>query len=459
MERNHHNACRCNDCVRRRNSHRQHFVEQRSRGSTSPAPNATLYEVPGDHPVAYEDDIRQSGGERPRDRVAVRTDPDGSGRVANSQRDDATGRPGSLPGRAERQIDQPPEDVDGGPAPQRDEIDFQQEGTVRLDSELLTQERELVPPPEDGDITTFAEYPGSENVAVTPGMAGRHRNRRRFVLPLILAVLLVTAIIGAGVLAVVLLAPSQETSTAETVEPTRDLGTTVAAAAMAVAAQNPAQANPTNDGEETAPATVQPRSEGVPQIPPSQETSTAETVQPSPDLDATVAAAAAMAVAAQNPAQANPTNDGEETAPATVQPRSEGVPQIPPWLTMLSEYVNWEQTPEISATGKLVFKAKIDEGAHFVAAGDHCGFANVSLTDNANVSYGSVIPRSMSIPCGAGPGDWVSTQYYYTGNLLTVTVQLSSEIAAHPGLMLCLWTGGATDEENRLLDCVPVRQP
>ena len=458
MESNHHNACRCNDCVGRRNSRRRHFVEQRPRGGNPQASSATLYEVPGDHPVTYEDDIHQSGAERPRDRVAVRTDPDGSGRVANPQRDDAgtnaeecpeettsqslnvgaarrqqedarpeigaeasgevgegpsteapdrshdvrrddaTGPPGSVPRHAERNIDQPPEDVDWDPAPQREEIDFQQEGTVRLDSEVLTQGGESAPPREHGDIHTSAEYTGSEAAALTPDRARRRQNRRRFVLPLILALLLVTGIIGAGVLAAILLAPSQETSTAETVEPTRD-------------------------------------------------------------LDATIAAALAMAIAAQNPAQTNPTNDGEEAAPATVQPRSESVPQIPPSPTVLSGYVNWEQTPEISVTGKLVFKARIDEGAHFVAAGDHCGFANVSLTDNANVSYGSVIPRSMSIPCGAGPGDWVSNQYYYAGNLLTVTVQLSSEIAAHPGLMLCLWTGSGTDAGNRLLDCVPVRPP
>ena len=280
----------------------------------------------------------------------------------------------------------------GDPAPQREEIDFQQERTARLDSEILTQGRELTPPPE------AVEYPGSEDVALTPGMAGRHQNRRRFVLPLILALLLVTGIVGVGVLAVVLLAPSQETSTAETVEPTRD-------------------------------------------------------------LDATIAAALAMAIAAQNPAQTNPTNDGEEAAPSTVQPRSESVPQIPPSPTMLSGYVDWERTPEISETGKLVFRARIDEGADFVAAGRHCGFENVSLTDNATAFYGSVIPRSMAMPCGADPGDWVSNQYYYADNLLTVTVQLSSEIAAHPGLMLCLWTGGATDEKNRLLECVPVHQP
>ena len=419
---------------------------------------ATLYEVPGDHPVTYEDDVRQSDGQRPRDRVAVRNDPDGSERVATRQRDDAgtnaeecpeqttspslsaettrrqqedprpeigtevseeagegplteapdgshdvrrdaaTGLPGSVPGGAERKIGQPPEDADWDSVPQNDDIDFQQEGTARLDSEVLTPGLELTPPPEDAIIPTFAEYPGSEDVAVTPGMAGRHRNRRRFVLPLILALLLVAGIIGAGVLAAALFAPSPETATAETVEPT-------------------------------------------------------------PDLDATIAAALAMAIAAQRPDQATPINDGEESASATVQPRSGSVPQIAPSPTVLSGYVNWEQPPEISATGKLVFKARIDEEAHFVAAGRHCGFANVSLTDNANVPYGSIIPRSMSVPCGSDPGDWVSTRYYYADNLLTVILQLSSEIAAQPGLMLCLWTGGATDEENRLLDCVPVRRP
>ena len=209
-----------------------------------------------------------------------------------------TGPQGSVPGRAGRQIYQPLEDVDWDPAPQREEIDFQQERPARLDSEILTQGRELTPPPEG------VEYPGSEDVAPTPGMAGRHQNWRRFVLPLILALLLVTGIVGVGVLAVVLLAPSQETSTAETIEPTHD-------------------------------------------------------------LDATIAAALAMAIAAQNPAQTNPTNDGEEAAPATVQPRSESVPQIPPSPTMLSGYVDWERTPEISETGKLVFRARIDEGGGF----------------------------------------------------------------------------------------------
>ena len=419
---------------------------------------ATLYEVPGDHPVTYEDDVRQSDGQRPRDRVAVRNDLDTSERVTTRQRDDVgtnaeecpeqttssslsaettrlqqkdprpdigtevseeagegplteapdrshdvsrdavSGLPGSVPGGAEHEIGQPPEDADRDSVPQNDGIDFQQDGTALLDSEVLTPGLELTQPPEDANGPAFAEYPCSEDVAVTPGIAGRHRDRRRFVLPLILALLLVAGIIGAGVLAATAFTPSPEMAITETVEPT-------------------------------------------------------------PDLEATIAVALATAIAAQRPDRSNPINDGEEAASATVQPRPESVPQIPPSPTVLSEYVNWELPPEISATGKLVFKAKIDEQAHFVAAGRHCGFPNVSLTDNTNVSYGSVIPRSMSIPCRTEPGDWVSTQYDYADNLLTVTLQLSSEIAVQPSLMLCLWTGGATDEENRLLDCVPVRRP
>ena len=92
-------------------------------------------------------------------------------------------------------------------------------------------------------------------------------------------------------------------------------------------------------------------------------------------------------------------------------------------------------------------------------AGPGCGFGNVSLADNANAFYGFVIPGSMAVPCGTGPSDLVSNRYDYSDNLLTVTVQLPSEIADQQGLMVCLWTGGGADEENRLLDCAPARRP
>ena len=460
MESNHHGACRCNGCVRRRNSRRQFFVERRSGGGNPQPSSATLYEVQGDHSVTYEGDVHQSAGERPRP-DDVETDaeerpeqtrsqalnvgparrqqeqarpgagaevsgdvgerpPDETDGSYDTGRDDAAGPPGSTLERAEREISQPSKDVDRDPAPQREEVAFQREATARLNSEALTHGRESTSPPEHGDIHTSAEYPESEDAALTPDRVARRQDRRRFALPLILALVIVMASVVAGVLAAVLLSSPPETSTAEIVEPTPDVEATIAATVRAaIAAQNTDQVNPTNGVEENAPPTIQPQSENAP-----------PTIQPQ-----------------------------SENAPPTIQPQSENAPPIPPFPQILSGYVNWERPPEISETGELVFTARIEEAAAFVVAGDDCGFANVSLTDNTNTSYGSVMPRSMAVPCGTGSGGWVSNQYYYAGNLLTVTVQLSSEIAAHAGLTLCLWAGGATDEENRLLDCVPVRRP
>ena len=234
---------------------------------------------------------------------------------------------------------------------------------------------------------------------MVPAAERRRGNRRRLVLVLIPVLLIVAAIIGASVLAALLLSQPNEVTTAETAAPT-------------------------------------------------------------PDVDSTIAAAIAMAVAAQlTPTPENPASARESTASPNTPPQSVSLPQLPPSPPTPSKYVNWEQPPEISETGDLVFKARIDEGANFMPAGPRCGFGNVSLADNADAFYGFVIPRSMATPCGAGPSDWVSNRYYYSDNLLTVTVRLSSEIAERQGLMVCLWTGGGTDEENHPLDCAPARRP
>ena len=269
---------------------------------------------------------------------------------------------------------------------------------TQLSSEVLPQEQMGAPLSEPVNIHTAAEKPGQEDAALTPDTAGSRRNRRRFALPLIIALILVV-VVGAGLLAATFLSSSQATTTLEAEEPT-------------------------------------------------------------PNVGATISAAVAMAVADQlTPVPENPFDSGEATTPVSTEPGSASLPQSSPSLPTLSRYFNWEQTPAIKETGHLVFKVRVDDGANFKPAGRDCSFANVSLKDNTEASFGSILPRGMVIPCGTGPDDWVSNQYYFVDGLLTVTVQLSPEVAAHPGLMVCLWTGGTTARENRLLDCAPVRRP
>ena len=104
----------------------------------------------------------------------------------------------------------------------------------------------------------------------------------------------------------------------------------------------------------------------------------------------------------------------------------------------------------------MAFRARIDEKAGFVVAGTHCGFANVTLTDDSDAFYGTIIPHSMANACGGLSGDWVADHYLYISNLLTVRLQIDPVAAQHPGLTLCLWKGGTTE---KLLDCAPVKRP
>lgn len=393
--------------------------------SHPPTTGATLYEVPGDHAVIYEGDVLQFGPEKPGSRVAARNNANGgtgethprtgdsetdvvelpeqtiprptAAEAAIHQRQDADSEAGAEASGDVTEVSPP--DVDGQLVRPHGEVDLRHEEIPRINRYAKVPEQESVPPPDRGNADTPTEYPEPEDAALAPDAERRKPNRRRLFLVLIPISLAVAAILGAGVLAALLLSQRDESTTAETVAPT-------------------------------------------------------------PDVGSTIAAAVAMAVAAQlTPTPANSASVRESAAPPDTPPQSVSLPQIPSSSPTLSRYVNWEQPPQISETGDLAFKARIDEGANFMPAGRHCGFGNVSLTDNASAFYGFVIPRSMALPCGEKPSDWVSNRYYYSDSLLTVTVQLSSQIVEQHGLMVCLWTGGGTDEENRLLDCAPVGRP
>ena len=392
-------------------------------GSHSRTAGATLYEVPGDHAVIYEDDPLQFGSDKLGSQVAGRNDANGSTRetrllTANSETDvddlpeqtisRLTAAEAAIPQRQDadseasggvREVSLP--NADGQPAPPPVGADLQQEGVTRTNQHARAPEQESVAPPDQGDVSKPAEYPEPVDAALAPDVGRRRPNRTRLVLVLIAGLLTVAAIVAGSVLAALLLSPADEMPTAETA-----------------------------------------------------------TATPTPDVGSTIAAAVAVAFAVQTtPSPANPASARESTAPPNTPPQSVSLPQVPQSPPMPSQHVNWEQPPEISETGDLVFRARIDKGANFVPAGPRCGFGNVSLADNGDAFYGFVIPRSMAAPCGTGPSDLVSNRYDYSDNLLTVTVQLPSQIADQPGLMVCLWTGGGADEENRMLDCAPARRP
>ena len=201
-------------------------------------------------------------------------------------------------------------------------------------------------------------------------------------------------------------------------------------------------------------------------------------IQPTPDLGATITAAVAAAWPTPSPV-AQPMEDNASNAvPPAAAP--DNMPQLPilhgagsgslapgrlPTVECsacaMSEpptdgYVEWIREPKVSESGVLSFRARIDERADFVAAGPSCGFENVTLTDDNDHFYGTIIPHGMDAACGTFPGDLIAETYQYIGDLLTVRLQMEPVAASHPGLTLCLWSGGTSQGP---LACVPVIQP
>ena len=117
----------------------------------------------------------------------------------------------------------------------------------------------------------------------------------------------------------------------------------------------------------------------------------------------------------------------------------------PPW-----DYVDWLSGPTVSATGMLELSAKIDDGVELVVPGEQ-GYNNINLTDDSSELYGSVVPPNQPrwdwVP---RPGLWIAERYAYADRTLTVRAQIDPAAATHPGLELCLWSGG-TKEQSQLL--------
>ena len=275
------------------------------------------------------------------------------------------------------------------------------------------------PPPSGNDNVQMPEVQptGPDREAPMSGTAQTRRSRRQLLLPLLFTFALLVAVVGTGILAYALLTPSSGTPTQEAVEPTPDLNATVEAAVASAIIQLTNSPPVPFDGRVVA---------------------NPSTTTPDP--------------AAQPTLEGSPNPDRLQEIECSFH--CQGGSQSP------LGYVEWVRNPSVSKQGTISIRAVIDNKSNFVnMRSPQCGFANISLTDDNNNLYGFIISRSMAIECGQKPGEWISNQYYYGLNILTVSAQIDPAAATHPGLALCLWTGGTTSEQNRLLDCSPVLQP
>ena len=312
--------------------------------------------------------------------------------------------------------------VETYPEPESDNDDEQAAIHPSMETE---GERERGPgesPPQRGEqpgsdgIQAPPEQPASPLIIPTPATAGLSNSPRRLLAPMLITLIPLAAIAGCGGLAYLLLG-----------------GPTVA--------------------------------------------SSRDIVEPTPDLQATIEAAVALALAKTDAAAATSSDGPEQTDASATQHEVGGstpgnVPTSPPELLSpfvcsycdvtdvgLGHHVRWEWEPIVSETGRLAVRALIDEQADFSGERIASCTANVSLSDHSGAFYGWVISRNRAQQCGTQPADWVSDSYHYENNILSLEVQLDAAAATHPGLEVCLWTGGATKKQTRLLNCAGVRQP
>ncbi len=277
----------------------------------------------------------------------------------------------------------------------------------------------IAPPSGDTSVPISAEP--AQPAALVPGTTARGRSRKAFLVTLVISVLMLVIVGGIGTLvAFVAFNAPREAPAAASIEPTPDLEATIAAAVAMIPAlltPSPVAELPLNNPSGAAPTAAAPTSTSQLPIPLG--------VGPSPP---------------GLPSDRLPTVE----CPSCITPDQPG-----------SGYVEWIREPKVSESGVMAFRARIDKRANFVVAGADCGFENLTLTDDNGDFYGAIIPHGMANACGSFPGDRTAETYQYIGDLLTVRLLIDPVAALHPGLQLCLWSGGMTQE---LLDCVPVKQ-
>ena len=426
--RQHHYSCRCNDCVRQRNARRRRSADRHAEeGNPWPA-GAMWYEVPRDHPIRYADDIAPSASSLQFEQTARRWLEDAiRGQQSDGPQfpsDDGGENDAQPPKRADQEFPhvEPPvryqrDDMEPERERQLQEFRRQQEERQRDWEQRRDQLRaELAPdvqfisdgpdggtpaPPSGGGSVPASAEPAPQ-AAPMPSATSKHQSRRGFFLPLLLTCVLLVVIVGAGALTYAALAASRDDPEPEALAPTPDLGSTIAAAVAAAWPTSPVTPLTPSPSDNPTSANV-----GPPPLPPAR----LPTVE----------------------------------CPACVMPGSP-----------VADYVEWVREPTVSNAGIMAFRVRINDQAKFVVAGADCGFENLTLHDDNGDFYGAIIPHGMDVACGAFPGDRIAETYRFVGDLLTVRLQIDPVAASHPGLTLCLWSGGTSQE---LLDCEPVKQP
>lgn len=149
-------------------------------------------------------------------------------------------------------------------------------------------------------------------------------------------------------------------------------------------------------------------------------------------------------------------------APASASDRMDEIdcPEPCAWDTVpIASHVDWVQKPQISASGILSLTAQINDGHNLILPGGASGeINNISLTESSNL-YGSVVPPSQpGWNWNLKPGLWIADTYTYQARILTVIAQIDPAAATHPGLKVCLWSGGDVSEAY-ILGCADIEQP
>ena len=118
--------------------------------------------------------------------------------------------------------------------------------------------------------------------------------------------------------------------------------------------------------------------------------------------------------------------------------------------------VDWIQKPQVSANGQLSFKARIDEKYALIFPSLSGGSNNVALSVGPTL-YGGILP-----PSGPGwhwnpkPNQWIADTYTFRDGIFFVVAKVDPTVATHPGLRVCIWTGGT---EGEVLACESIQRP
>ncbi len=122
--------------------------------------------------------------------------------------------------------------------------------------------------------------------------------------------------------------------------------------------------------------------------------------------------------------------------------------------------VEWLEPPTVTAAGVLTLRAKIKEGYTLTRPGLTNHKSNVTLTNGGDVLLGIILPPSGSgWSWGDDPGLWIAETHSYRDDILRVRANIDPKAANQAGLTLCVWTGGRSSAENRVLACKSVERP